>query len=135
MAPDTAMIIRKRIEAVKKGQLKKFRCYGVSRDHRRPHRIRILCCNTNELQATKKAVTATGAEGERFLRDQLYPMKAKICHGISRNVFSYKETKKRGNHAQEGPHWYGTSVRIPRYAVCQGPHPVTSRSCAEPHER
>ena len=68
--------LREKIEKkVQKGEKKIFRCRAITRDHKTPYRVRILCRSENELDTVKKAATAVAIDGARVLRDQLYPVK------------------------------------------------------------
>ena len=68
--------MRKKIEGeIQKGENKSFQCKAITRDHRTPHRVRVLCRSEEELDIVKQAANTTAVEGTRILRDQLYPVK------------------------------------------------------------
>ena len=70
-----AISVRQKIEEVRKGEDKTFKCIAVTRNFHNKQRLRIFCRSEEELEVVKRAATATVVEGARILRDQLYPVK------------------------------------------------------------
>ena len=52
-----------------------WRCRAVTKDSKRPNRIRIACRDEQELQTVKRTLETNLTRGARILRDELYPVK------------------------------------------------------------